>query len=290
MKVLVRKDLEGHNPLIFCLRFLTVPLMNSIPKSTLQKMMHKTSRDASTVVSNSGSTMALEAMYTRYHRGLFSRGIRQGLADIFWHHLISQPKALRNRLKIVEETIESRLISLIKKGQKDIKILNIGGGSSRALIHSLHKLFDEGFDFNPSIVNIDKDKRAIEIGKKIAKDHGLEKVFKWINSDVRNLDSLVAPDSIDIVEMVGLLDYFDDNRANAVMKVIHKSLKKGGLFIVANIHFNNEMKFIRNTGWPEMYYRGASDMERIVKDAGFEREPNLIFEPLKVHIITVVEK
>jgi len=290
MKVLVRKDLESHNALIFFLRFLTVPLMNNIPKSVLQKAMHKTSNDASTVVKGVGSTSALEVMYTRYNRRLFSRGIGQGLADIFWHHLISQPKALRNRLKIVEETIESRLISLIKKGQKDIKILNVGGGSSRALVHTLHKLFDGGYEFNPSIINIDKDKKAIEIGKKIALDNDLEEVFKWINSDVRDLDSIVASNSFDIIEMVGLLDYFDDNKANSVLKIIYESLKKGGLFIVANIHFNNEMKFIENTGWPKMYYRDLSGMEKIVKDAGFKKEPNLIFEPLKVHIITVVEK
>ena len=290
MKILIRKDLERHNLFVFLLRFLTVPVMNNIPSTVLQKMMHKTSNDASVVADNGGSTTALEAMYGRYNRKLFSRGIIQGLSDLFWHHVISQPKALRNRLKIVEETIESRLVSLIKKGHTDIKILNIGGGSSRALIHTLHKLFKEGYEFNPSIINIDKDGRAIETGKKIAREHGLEKVFKWINSDARNTSSFVSPDSVDIVEMVGLMDYFNDERADTIIKIIHKSLKKGGLFIVANIHFNNEMKFIKNTGWPKMYYRDLSDMERIVKKAGFKEESNLIFEPLKVHIITVVEK
>ena len=54
-------------------------------------------------------------MYTRYDRRLFSRGILQGLADLFWHHCISQPKAIRNRLKLVEINLE--------EGEKELGIL-----------------------------------------------------------------------------------------------------------------------------------------------------------------------
>jgi len=43
-------------------------------------------------------------------------------------------------------------------------------------------------------------------------------------------------------------------------------------------------------GWPAMYYRGPETVKRILKESGFSREPTIIFEPLKLHIIIVVEK
>jgi len=290
VKISVRNDLEKHNFLIKVLRIFTVPVMNHIPKSLLQNMMTKTSHDAGTVVKTGGSTMALEVMYTRYHRGLFSRGILQGLADLFWHHFISQPKALRNRLKIVEEAIESRMVSLIKGGQEDLNILNIGGGSSRALIHAIDRLREEKYDFKPKVFNVDKDQRAIDAGKEISKKFNMSDVFVWINDDARNLESLIESGSVDMAEMVGLMDYFDEERAIKVLHIVHESLKDGGLFIVANVGFNNEMKFVEKTGWPFMYYRRVEDLERIIKKAGFDKEPNFILEPTGVHIVAIVEK
>jgi len=234
--------------------------------------------------------MALEVMYTRYHRSLFSRGISQGLSDLFWHHFISQPKALRNRLKIVEEVAESRIRSLVGDGGKNIKILNIGGGSSRALIHGIKKLKEEGLEFSPEIVNIDKDERAIEMGKNLSKNLGLLNIFTWINGDAREMDSEIKPQSFDIVEMVGLMDYFKDERAVKVLEIVYKNLKKGGLFIVANVGFNDEMKFVEKTGWPFMHYRTVKDINDIIEKAGFEKETNFILEPLGVHIVAIVEK
>jgi len=290
MKINNKKGLEKHNFFIKVVRIISVPIMNNIPSSILQKMMHKSSKDASTVANTGGSTMALEVMYTRYHRKLFSRGIMQGLADLFWHHVISQPKALRNRLAIVEEIVESRLESLIEKDHKEIRILNIGGGSSRALVHTIDRLRKDNREFSPEITNIDKDARAIEVGKKIATDFNLSSVFKWINDDARNLDSLIKPGSMDVVEMVGLMDYFDDERAHKVLSGIYNCLEDGGLFIVANVHFNSEMKFVERTGWPAMYYRNPEDIKRIIKNAGFNKNINFIMEPMKVHTIAAVEK
>src|SRR3989338_2850544 len=107
------KGLENHNLFIKFLRLFTVPLLNHLPAGLIQFTMKKSSHDASVVVDKGGSTHALEAMYTRYHHGFFSRGFFQGIADFFWHHVISQPKALRNRLTIVKSLLTEELRSII---------------------------------------------------------------------------------------------------------------------------------------------------------------------------------
>ena len=287
------RDLETHGIIVKILRIFSVPIMNKISPNFLQKMMRATSHDARTVVNNTGSTTALEAMYSRHQRSLFSRGILQGMADLFWHHCISQPKALRNRLKLVERNLESEVFKIFKE-KRDIEtpitILSVGGGSARALIHSLHRLIKSGHGLKLKIISIDSDVRAIEFGKKLSTKYNLRDIFEWINDDARNIDSLIATESIDIVEMVGLLDYFSEQDGAQLIKKIFNVLKIGGLFIVANVHPNEEIPFVNHLGWPEMHYRYPSDLINVLKAGNFLKIPQIIFEPLKVHIIAKVYK
>lgn len=56
------------------------------------------------------------------------------------------------------------------------------------------------------------------MGKKLAKEFGLYNKFKWINDLAQNIEFLIDKNSIDIVEMVGLLDYFRDEKAKYINK------------------------------------------------------------------------
>lgn len=103
------KNLEGHSLFEKFVRFFTVPVLNVLPAKFLQKFMRTSSSDAEVVLDNLGSAKALEVMYGRYKRNIFSRGIIQGFADLFWHHFTSQPKGVRNRLKIVENYLDKEI-------------------------------------------------------------------------------------------------------------------------------------------------------------------------------------
>jgi len=215
------------------------------------------------------------------------------VADLFWHHCISQPKALRNRLKIVEWCIEEEITRVKEKrgnANEPITLVSVGGGSARAIIHSLNRLAKKGFDYDLKVINIDVDARAIKLGKEIAERFGVQDSFEWINDDARNLQERVQEKSIDIIEMVGLLDYFSLEDASALIHQIYTVLKQGGVFIVANVFPNEEMPFVSHLGWPKMYYRRFSDIERILKMGGFEKEAEIFLEPLRVHAIAKVIK
>ena len=284
------KNLEKHGIISRAIRLFSVPLLNNLPASMIQKIMKKTSNDAAAVVNHGGSTHALEGMYTRHHRSLFSRGMLQGFADLFWHHCIAQPKALRNRLKIVEKNLEEEVLRVINhKSQKMISILNVGGGSSRAIIHSIDRLYKRGVKHKIEVINIDKSQKAIDLGKEIAKNFTLQNVFKWINDDARNIRKYIAASTIDIAEMVGLLDYFPDEKGIEVVKQIHAALEDNGLLIIANIYPNSEMPFIHKTGWPRMHYRTPENLNNLLKKSGFKKS-TIIFEPLKCHIIATTRK
>ena len=295
MKVVVadHKNLETHSLITRFVRIFSVPLLNNLPSSIIKKLMKASSHDAATVVDHVGSTYALEVMYTRYHRGLLSRGIFQGFADLFWHHCVSQPKAVRNRLKIVEKNLRSEILKIVaeNKKQENIVILTIGGGSARGVIQSISELAKKNLGHRIEVINVDKSRKAIEVSKKIAREFNLYNHFKWINKKAQEIKFLVPKNSVDIVEMVGLLDYFSDKKGIEVMKQIYSVLKKRGLFITGNIYPNPEVSFINKMGWPNMYYRTPDDLSKILELSGFSsKNVQIILEPLKSHIIVTARK
>jgi hypothetical protein len=220
---------------------------------------------------------------------LLSRGILQGIADFVWHHVISQLKAVRNRLKIVEIALEDELLKRIKNGQSKIDILTVGGGSCRAIIHTVNRLLKNHPEININITNIDRDARAIELGKKISEEFNVDNCFNWINDSASNISNLIPENSMDIVEMVGLLDYFDYEKGKDILTQINNVLKEDSYFIVANVYPNPEVRFVENVGWPKMCYRTKEDFIKLIKDSGFSKLETII-EPLRVHIIGLAKK
>jgi len=286
------KNLEEHNFFEKFVRIFSVPILNSLPASFLQRFMKASSHDAEVVLDNVGSARALEVMYGRYRRGLFSRGILQGVADLFWHHFVSQPKGVRNRLEIVKNNLDKEVLRIVSQSrEKKITLLTIGGGSARGIAEVLNKYSDKLKDWEISVINVDKSLKAIDLGKELAREFGLFDKFRWVNDLAQNVSNLVDKNSIDIVEMVGLLDYFRDEKAIETFSKIYDILKQDGIFMVGNIVPNREQPFILRLGWPNMYYRQSRDLSSLLIESGFlEKNGEIIFEPLKNHIVAVVRK
>jgi len=275
-----REKLEMHGLLTRFVRVFTVPLLNALPARLIQLFMQKSSHDAATVVAKGGSTHALEAMYTRYHRDIFSRGLLQGLADMFWHHFVSQPKALRNRLRIVQQLLEKE----IRSRNVPVSVLSIAGGSARSLIQASAKLRREHFPHLVRVMVVDKDAHALEVGKRIAASAGVSELFQWEHGDAGRVGMLLSNIQFDVLEIVGLLDYFDDERVLRLLRNTRVKLSKNGTLIVANVMPNREMPFVKRTGWPAMFYRTPDEFTYLVKKAGFN-VCDTIQEPLCVHIV-----
>lgn len=286
------KELEKHNIIEKIVRIFSVPLLNKIPSSIIKKILKKSSEDGKIAVTQGGSARAIEAMYTRYEHGLFSEGILQGIADLFWHNYLSQPKAIRNRLKIIEKILENEISEIFyKKKQKNINILTIAGGSARGIIETVCKFKNKNRNCNIKIISIDISKDAINLGKELAGKFNINSSFNWIKDDAKNIKKYIKSNSIDIVEAVGLLDYFSDEKGILIFSKIYDVLKGGGMFITANICPNEEAPFIRKIGWPNMYYRKPKDFAKIIEKSGFLlKRSKIILEPLKIHIIAVIKK
>lgn len=284
-------NLEYHNVLEKIARVATVPLLNALPERTIKSFMRKSSKDASAVVAKGGTTHALEAMYNRYHRSLFSRGVAQGVSDILWHHIVSQPKALRNRLKIVKHVLYSKTVDLFKnQNRREISILSIAGGSSRSLAYMIQDIKEEGIHGLVHVVTVDKDIAALEVGKKVALELDLQENFEWVHGNASEIKDKFPNQKFDLVEIVGLLDYFDFDRAVRLLGMSRDLLNDGGFIVIANVMHNSEEPFVHKTGWPSMYYRKPEEVREILESSNFKVPSDIMIEPMKVHCIGVGQK
>lgn len=264
-----------------------IPILNNLPKGFKYKIK-KTNKAAAEVIDNVTNHNALEILYSKGN--LFST---DKLFKKFFQHIwfnLNNSKAVRNRLKIVRRELENHL-KIISKFDKEINIISIASGSSRAIIETVNK-GEYLKDTKLSITFLDKNPGAIEYSKKLSEGINHSKInLEWINDTVGNYFRNAPSKKFDIVEIVGLLDYFTDDKIVETFKYIYNILEEGGIVITANINHNKEEKFITNIlDWP-MIYRTAESLGVLVNKSGFDYDKmKVLYEPLRVHGLVVAKK
>ena len=280
---------EEHGPVAKTIRTVTVPLFNALSERIVRGLLGL-SPDGAMIMNHCGSTLALEVMYEWQKKDPFYAGLLPGLASICWNNLTSHPKAMRNRLRLVQKILNEKIAKRLCSSAEEVSILSLGGGSSRALIQAIFELAPLAASSSVRVINIDKDAKAAEIGRQIAEQYGLSEIFRWIEGNARDLRTVANDGSVDIVEMVGLFDYFPENMGEMMLRRIHRKLKSGGTLVLANVHPHEEMSFVSKMGWPKMTYRRPEDLKKGLLAAGFEKSPEIIFEPMGVHMIVTITK
>lgn len=269
------------------LNVFLIPVLNAIP-SSFQKYIKKTHKSAEEIIEHATTHQALEVLYRKgdekYSKSLFHR---------FFHTVwfnTNNSKAVRNRLRLTKREIKRCIDTLITQ-RKDIHILSIASGSARSIIEVLADIRN----YNGVLVSVtflDKDPVALEYSKNLAKE--LDTVFDltWTNSTVNNFfNNLTAAQKFNIIEMVGLVDYFDNNKTTLIFSSIFDHLDVNGFLVTANINHNSEQKFVTDAvGW-KMKYRSAEYLAVLITKAGFNSDKmDIYYEPLKIHCVITASK
>jgi SAM-dependent methyltransferase len=261
------------------------PVLNNLPKS-FNKLIKKTDKAAASVIDNVTNHDALETLYSKGKR-FKPKKILQKLFQTVWFNL-GNSKAVRNRLKLVIKEIGTHLEN-IASTDREINVISIASGSSRAVVEVVENShYLKGT--NLSITFLDKNPLAIEYSKSLSKNIS-HFDLEWINDTVGNFFKSDIKKKFDVVEIVGLFDYFSDEKVLQTLQSIHSVLQEGGIVITANINHNREERFITDVvGWP-MVYRTAEQLAKLTHDAGFSYDTMKVFyEPLKIHGMVVAKK
>lgn len=264
-----------------------IPILNLLPVHA-RKTIKKSNKFVAEIIDNATTHKALEILYKK---GGSHSSFMGKISHFVWFNT-NNSKAVRNRIKLVKRELKKRLRESIDS-KKEISILSIAAGSARAIIESIIEAKIPQ-DIPLRITFLDKSVQALEYSQQLMDDMGLKKRendrFTWVGETV-NTYLKREEENYSIIEMVGLMDYFTDDKALTIFKNIHSLLKPGGIFITANINHNSEKKFVTKAiGWP-MIYREAQHLGHLVHDAGFSEENiDLFYEPLKIHSVIIARK
>lgn len=281
-------ELEKNSAIRKLLNLLIVPVLNNLPIKS-RKLIKKSNKAVSDIVDNATNHKALEILYHNGYRKGFKK-FYEKISDLVWFNT-SNSKAVRNRLKIVKHEI-AEYLSRIESEREDINIVSIAAGSARAVIEALEERNILNKKIN--VYFVDKSPEALTYSKELLAtkefSNNTNYSFNWINDTVNGfLDKNTT--KFDLVEMVGLMDYFDDEKARNIFTKIRDTLRGDGVFITANINHNSEKKFVTKAiGWP-MIYRKAEHIGRLVHEAGFPHtDIEVYYEPLKIHSIIIARR
>lgn len=280
-------DFEKHNLLKQIVRVPLVWFLGILPPKISHRLFTEWSNDAKQASRWAKTYKALEIIYTFPERRV--RG-EVSIGDIFWQTILSNARAVRNRLKLIEHLLKNLIVERSVKTEP-VRILSLGSGAGRALIETVATLDRE---VSVKVAYFDRSRSAIKFSQRLSKEIiGDEKQnnFQWVCTKTENLQDSFTDFSPDIVEMVGLLDYFDEAGTKELFRLIYKHLSPNGYFIVSNVMPNIERPVVTNVvKWP-LIYRMPNQLEDLLIDGGFEKgKIELFVEPLKIHAIAVCRK
>jgi len=226
---------------------------------------------------------ALHALYGYSRDSKYIASPVQRMIDRLWLLGMKNPRGVRNRLRIVVSALSEELRAVLQK-KETVTVLSLACGSAEAVFQAIAALGND--KHRVRLVLLDQDQTAIAYATNEASRQGVS--VETIKASVARLKGVVKT-KVDIIEMVGLLDYLNDGTAQGLFERIYESLVPNGLFVTANIIPNLERPFLRYCADWEMIYRTPEKLSELcgfVFNSGVE----VVNEPLNIHAIAFCRK
>lgn len=278
---------EKQDILSFFLDIFVMPILNSPFFSSITKKIISLSSDVNETKRHAAHYVSMEIMYSFDHKLHWEKGIVNSISNFISQHF-KNPRALRNRLRLVKKTLETNITAL---DENKITIFSLGAGSARSLFETLNMLsaIERKKIFN--VFFVDKDADALSFAKRQAKLFPFRGDIQYLHDDINNIQTFSKNTEPNIIEMVGLLEYMDDESVVSTLNTIFRALPQEGVLITSHINYNSEMRFVESIiEWP-LIYRNRVEIEKIIRKSLFKKNKSTLeYEPLNVHAIITLRK
>lgn len=239
---------------------------------------------------DAASHRALERMYKGPDRAIESDQEGYEWARIFMEG-IHNSMAVRNRLRVVKSEFRNYITETLAKKDGGVDVLSVAAGSNRGMAEVVAEL--NGAANNRLKVRlVDYESTAGDDALALAQSLGIRDSVDFIQEPYVRTNRYLTDYHPDFIEVVGLLDYVNDERMEKLITSLHDSLADGGTLLYSNITHNDEQKFTHGiVGWYPMVYRSANDLMNFADRAGFNPDKTkLITEPLGVYNLVAATK
>ncbi|HEY6562891.1 MAG TPA: class I SAM-dependent methyltransferase family protein, partial [Pirellulaceae bacterium] len=175
--------------------------------------------------------------------------------------------ATRNRRKLVV-----LMLGKILEGLRDQPFLNLLGIGAGPGWHFQDALIAVGRD--PSsfrIVLVDQDPTAPEIALLEARKRGLESAVHCITGDARSIGQLMPQIAPDVVKMIGLIEYLDDDELVQLLRSLRSVMAPGSQLLTHGfVDRFRQAPFLARTFGLRHHARSAARLQALLADCGFQ--------------------
>jgi len=229
------------------------------------------------VKENAYSWRALEIIYNLPE--FSKKGRILDKVALYWNGL-ENAKAVRNRFRLTKKILKEEIL---KRKDKEIKLLSIASGSARAVLEALAEAHrDYGVTFKFRLIDLDPS--ASEYAGKLAKKLGIQNMCEMITDSTTNMEKVLVGYEPDIIEMVGFLEYRKKQKAVSLLSRLKEIVNSEGTIVVSQVVPNKEMFFLRYVmNWP-MVYRTKKEFSNVLEESGYTNR-DLIKDPTGIHMV-----
>ncbi|MFA5087141.1 MAG: class I SAM-dependent methyltransferase family protein [Candidatus Paceibacterota bacterium] len=205
------------------------------------------------------------------------------LDEFYWYGLNCQ--ALRNRYKLVKHELKKAISNF--ENQPEIRLASLACGAGQAIIETIAECKARNIIVRAILMDIDQ--AGLDMAQKFAEQYGVADQIKTHKINLAEEDNFLNDFKPQIIEMLGFLDYANQETAISFVKKLYSALDEKGILITCNINSNVEQYFIKwAINWP-MVYRKPAELMDIARKSGFN-DYQIVFEPLKIHSLLIAKK
>jgi len=173
-------------------------------------------------------------------------------------------RGARNRLRILQEEICS-CVKQHNRISNPVKLISYGSGPGHEILGCFERFQD---DRTVEATCVDKEPSALEYGRLLATQRGLNNRIEYVQANVLRMTPEVAGHHVAVLS--GLLDYFNFETAVSVLKMIREQLLPGGTVFVANMRQHYLASTMSLLGNWNLVYREPKELESILQECGYE--------------------
>ena len=191
------------------------------------------------------------------------------------------PMALRNRRRL-----GARLLAeLIDSSKSDpVHALCLGAGPGRIIVDAMKRATR---NCHATLVDLNSD--AFEYGRRIAGEANLADKVRFIQADVRDVESLLDRPP-DLVKMIGICEYLSDDQIVEIVCAAAAVMPPGSAIVFNSISKSHGTdRFFRRVFGLHMNHRSPEQLQSLIGKAGFG-DFTATAEPLGVYHVIVGRK
>jgi len=204
--------------------------------------------------------------------------------DMIVSRLGTFPMGLRNRKKLVVRKMVQLIEHHLDHGHDEVNVVAVGAGTGANTIEALSK------HPNKNVIAhlFDIADEAFEEGEELKRRHDVVERVHFIKADMRSMPEYIKS-SPQILELVGILEYFTDEEVLKFLSDAAQNLNKESSVVVNSIEDTHGLRrFLKRAFNFELIYRSPKEMMELLDQAGYqdfdvEREPLNIYSIITAH-------